>query len=355
MKSIRIIFICFALICFVAPSALMLGGFKNENRENRPLANLPKLITKDGLNTGFAAGLDEFTNDHFALREYLVTAFNAADIALLNDFNGTNTVIGKNGFVYFAETVDDYLGINQLTEEQIDSIAAYLADISADMEKKGVKFAFMTAPNKAAIYPEYMPGYLAVTSNARNIDMLTGKLKEFGVGCVDAKKLLTKAKDERTLYYERDSHWNNFGAMLVYNEIAEQFGLESFDPYTYTTIVDRTGDLNNFVYPSIEYPEERIVYPDFHSYSSKRPINLERDKKIETVSEVNDVTMLVYHDSFCRSLQPFFSQSVGKLYMMSYFPYNLENVDELKPDIFMIELAERNLDKLYEHVKTLGY
>ena len=118
---------------------------------------------------------------------------------------------------------------------------------------------------------------------------------------------------------------------------------------------DRTGDLHNFVYPSTEYPEERIIYPEFHSYKSKRPINFDRDKDIETTSETNGLTMLVYHDSFGRSLQPIFSQSVGRLAMNSYFPYKLDYIEKYDPDIVLIELVERNLDLLYEHAASLGY
>lgn len=355
MKAIRLIFVIVVITACLVPSVLMFCGYKNANRENRPLAQLPKLIKDGRLNEEFTSGLDDYTEDRFALREYLVTAFNAADAALLRDFNGTNAVIGRNNHIFYAETLDDYLGINQLTGEQIASIANYLYDLQQELSAKGVKFAFMTAPNKATIYPEYMPKRLVTTDSVRNIDMLTEALAQKGVTCIDAKSLLISAKADRTVYYEHDSHWNNYGAMLVYNAIAEEFGLEKYDPLTYTVEYDRTGDLHNFVYPSTEYPEERIIYPEFHSYKSKRPINFDRDKEIETTSETNGLTMLVYHDSFGRSLQPIFSQSVGRLAMNSYFPYKLDYIEKYDPDIVLIELVERNLDLLYEHAASLGY
>ena len=65
--------------------------------------------------------------------------------------------------------------------------------------------------------------------------------------------------------------------------------------------------------------------------------------------------MLVYHDSFGRSLQPILSQSVGRLCMNSYFPYNLDYIEKTEPDLVLIELVERNLDLLYEHAASLGY
>lgn len=355
MKKIQIVFICIVLAAFIVPSALMLFGFKNANRENRPLAKLPEIVSDKGINTDFASEFDDYVEDHFALREYLVTAFNSADVAILRDFNGTNAVIGKNEHIFYAESVDDYLGVDQLTPEQISSIADYLYDLQQRLSEKGAAFAFMTAPNKATIYPEYMPDYLKPTDNSRNIDMLADALKAKGVHTIDAKQILIDAKDTRTVYYEHDSHWNNYGAMLVYNSIAEEFGLEQYDPSVYTAEYDRTGDLHNFVYPSTDHPEERIIYPEFHKYSSKRPINMDRDKKTETTCDVNEHTLVVCHDSFGKSLQPLLSQSVGRLYMNSSFPYNIDYIESAEPDMVLIELVERNLDLLYEHAASLGY
>lgn len=355
MKKLYLTFICVVLAALLIPSVLMFCGFKNANRENRVLAKLPKLISEEGFNTKFASQFDRYVDDNFALREYLVTGFNKLDIALLRDINGDNAVIGRGDQIFYGDTVDDYLGIDQLTPERIRSIANYLADLSAQFEKKGVRFAFMTAPNKATIYPELMPSYLKSTDSARNIDMLNKELDTLGVKHIDAKSILLEAKENRTVYYEHDSHWNNYGAMLVYNAIAELFGLEEYDAENYTAKTDRTGDLHNFVYPVGDHLEERIIYPSFHEYSSKRPVNIDRDKLVETSSDVNGVTMAFYHDSFGRSLQPILSQSVGRLCMNSYFPYDLEYLEDIEPDIVLIELVERNLDLLCLHAESLGY
>ena len=355
MKKLYIIFTALILCACLVPSVMMFCGYKNANRENRVLATMPKLIEDGRLNTDFSSGFDKYVEDNFALREYMVTGLNAAEVALLSDFNGTNAVIGKNGHIFYAETLDDYLGINQLEPEQIDSIVNYLSALNNSFAEKGVAFAFMTAPNKATIYPEYMPSRLKTTDAPRSIDMLTEALCEKGVPVIDAKSILLKAKNDRTVYYEHDSHWNNYGAMLVYNDIAREFGLEQFDAADYTTVFDRTGDLHNFVYPSTVYPEERIVYPEFHAYTSKRPINFDRDKTVDTSCADKEKTMAVYHDSFGRSLQPILSQSVGRLCMNSYFPYDLDYLNDIEPDIVLIELVERNLDRLYEHASSLGY
>lgn len=355
MKTIRSIFIVVIMLGLMAPSVLMLAGVKNANRENRPLASMPKLFNEKGLNTDFAPGFDEYVDDHFALREHLVNSFNTISASVLKDTNSTEAVIGNDSHILFAKTVNDYLGVDQLNEEQIGVIAAYLSDVAGELEARGIGFVFITAPNKASVYPEAMPGYLKPVDTPRNIDMLNAALKEKDVPFIDAKALLIGAKAIRPVYYKHDSHWNNYGAALVYNSIADAFGLERFDAETFTVKCDRTGDLHNFIYPTSDYYEDRFIYPHFHEYRSSRPINFERDRKVETTSGVNSLKMVVLHDSFGRSLQPFLSQSVGSLYMNSVFPYNIDYVLEIEPDFVVIELVERNLSLLYDHAKTLGY
>ena len=355
MKRLNYIFIfLFLFLCFV-PSILMTAGFKNPNRENRPLAKLPVLFKDGSLNTDFFDQLDDYVEDRFALKDVLVNAFNTLDAAILGDVSGDNAVIGKDNFIFYGETVDDHLGINGLTEAEICSIVNYLSAIQAELSENGTVFAFMIAPNKATIYPELMPDHLIPTENERNIDLLTSALLKAGVNVVDAKSTLIEGKRTRSVYYEHDSHWNNYGAMLVFNETSRLFGLEAFDAEDYTTVFDRVGDLHYFVYPTTEYLEERIVYPERAKWSSRRPIDFDRDKEVETASDVNGLTMVVYHDSFGRSLQPILSQSVGKLFMNSYFPYDMSFVERNSPDLVLIELVERNLDKLAAYAQSLGY
>ena len=355
MKGLKIVFIAVVIIVLLVPSVFMLAGYRNPNRENRVLASLPKLFTKDGLNTAFFEKLDDYTEDHFAFRDHLTEGFNRTDIALLGDVSSTNAVIGRDGCIFYGETVNDYLGIEQLTDAEIASITNYLRDVQISFEAKGIRFAFIIAPDKATVYPELMPAYLHPNDSPRSIDLLQSALAESGVSFIDAKGILISAKEKRTVYYMEDSHWNNYGAMLVYNEAARLFGLEEYDAEIFGTAVDRTGDLHSFVYPVSSHNEERIVYPLFHEWSSQRPIDFDRDKAVETASDVNGSTLLVYHDSFGRSLQPIFSQSVGSLFMNSYFPYDLTLADQAEPDFVIIEIVERNLPWVYAHAASLGY
>lgn len=360
MKKLRIAFIVTVLAACVLPALLLACGFKNANRENRPLAEMPKLIDEDGLNLKFAKGFDKFMDDNFALREYLVTACNTVTVGALGDYNGKSAIIGREGTLLYSETSDDYLGVDLLSAEQISSAADYLAALQAELAQKGVALIFIAAPNKASVCPEYMPAYLKPVGGEGNLAALQAELDKKGVSCIDARGILLSAKQStgRPVYYLRDSHWNNFGAALIYNAAAERLGLEAIDADTYTTAEDYTGDLVNFVYPSAPKYEERIIYTFPREYSTvDHQVNFDMFKVNETTSDANEMTLLVYHDSFGKSLHPFFASSVGRLVMLkSNSPvYDPADADKYGADAVIIELVERNLDLLCEYAAKNGY
>lgn len=355
MKRSALVFVISAIVLLMIPAVLFVFGVRDLSRENRSLSPKPELISDGRLNEGFFSDFESWFSERFPLRSYLIEAFNTLDSKLLSDVNTKSAIVGKDDYIFFGETVSGYLGSNTLSESELSSIVNYLSFLESKANEIGAGFVFVTAPDKASVYPELMPSYLKPTANEKNGDLLFRKLAENGVSTIDLKALLLDAKKERSVYYKHDSHWNDFGACLVYNAIAKMAGLEFFDAYTYETAFDHTGDLHYFVHPVADYREERIVYPVFHEWKSKRPIDFDRDKEIETASDVNGLTLLVFHDSFGRSLQPFFSEAAGKLYMNAYFPYDEDLIYDLAPDYVVIELVERNIPLLAEYAASQGF
>lgn len=345
-------FISAAMLICLLPIVLMLVGVKNENRENRPLSPEPEFFTEGGLNLDYPSEFDSFLNDHFALKEHYVTALNSVSIAVFGEAFSKEAIYGKNDMLFFDETLDDYQGIDLLSDEELRLVAEQLYKLETELIKKGSRMVFLIAPNKNTIYPEYMPGRFKKASERSNMERLYEYLGEYGVTTVDAKATLYDNKGDELLYYHHDSHWNNYGAALIYNEIAAISGLPTFDTSDAEAAIARdfTGDLHNFIWPSVPYFEERIAYEFMATYESDRPIDFERNNYAATSCDVNDLKLLVYHDSFGRSLQPFFSHNVGRVVFSSAFPYDMSYVDELKPDIVVIEMVERNIDHLLDLV-----
>lgn len=345
-------FVVLVMLLCAIPTALMIAGKTNLNRENRPLAPKPELVKDGRLNVGFPKDFDDYLNDNFVFKEHYVTALNFLSTTLLGEAVSDKAIFGKNDMLFYTDTLDDYQRTNQLSDSDLEKIASYMRDLEAQLAEKGCSMVFMIAPNKATIYPEYMPERYTQTSEKSNLERLYAYLAEYGVTAVDAKTLLSANKSQGLLYYHHDSHWNNRGAELIYNEIATLTELPSVDSARVRTYVagDFTGDLHNFIWPAKEYFEERIIYEFDSQYSADRPIDFERNSVASTSSDVNDLSVVVYHDSFGRSLQPFFSHSAGRVLMSSEFPYNMSYIDQVEADVVIIEIVERNIDYLMKLV-----
>ncbi len=345
-KSLCLLFILAFLAVCAMPGVAYLCGYQAENRENRPLAREAELFGRDGLNLAFPADFDTWWQDHFGFREEMVTAFHGMTLALAGDTLNKKVVAGKNGFLFYEETVNDYLRINLMTEEEIARAATVLRLMGDYAQSTGASFTFAAAPNKNTVYPEYMPDRFRPTAEKSNRERLYIALAEQGVNTLDFAALLAGAKAEGLLYYHQDTHWNERGALLAYRAMMERIaGGEPYSAYEAAAATERAGnvgDLHNFVLPAAPQtaPEpEYAIRTDYRLDEGARP---ERDVFFGTSVPVNNVRLCMFRDSFGEGLIPLLSSNVGRAVYSQEFPYNLTFTEERFTAVF-IELAERNI------------
>lgn len=102
-KGFMTAFTAAILTACLLPIGANIFGYTAVNRENRPLAREPQIVDRDGLNLEFPSDFDDYWQDHFGLREELVTAFHAATLAIFNDTLNEKVVAGKDGFCFTAK------------------------------------------------------------------------------------------------------------------------------------------------------------------------------------------------------------------------------------------------------------
>ena len=350
-KALLIIFAALFMGLCLLPSAGLLLGYQGENYENRPLARLPKLIERDGLNLEYPQEFDDYYQDHFGFREEMVTAFHRSTVSALNDTLNEDVIVGENNMLYYAETLDDYLGINALSDYDIQRIARILRIQQDYVKASGAEFAFAIAPNKNTIYPEYMPERLQPTGAFSNRERLTAALMELQVEQISLDFELMARKDEGIgmLYHYHDTHWNQRGAMIGYNAImARLFPEAEYQTYqglSAKPLAGWAGDLHYFLFPA---SEGNMEYPDYgipFDYDTD-PQAPGRTTTIGTTSKANDKSLLLYRDSFGDGLLPFLSANLGRVLYDAEFPYNYASMAAESPDAVAIELVERNIPNL---------
>jgi len=348
-KAFLIVFVAAILIVFCIPTAALLLGYEGENYENRPLARLPKLFESDGLNLSFPSEFDDYYEDHFGFREEMVTVFHGGTMALVGDTLNQKVIVGKENMLFYAETLDDYLGRELLSDDEIERIAVTLRIQQDYVRSMGADFAFAVAPNKNTIYPEYMPDYLKPSGAEGNRERLMEALARHGVNTIDLADELIAHKEDGLLYHYQDTHWNERGAQIGYRAImqvaAGDAEYETYDGLVPETVSDYGGDLHYFVLPTIVGNLPRPDYGLTFDYTQDA-VRPGRTTTIGTTSERNERKLLLYRDSFGDAILPYLSANLGRVLYDAEFPYNYASFESEQPDAVVIELVERNLGNL---------
>ena len=298
-KTLSLLFAAlFLALCLIPSLGLLITGGSGA-AANQVLAPKPVLLKSDGsLNTAWLEDLSRYVNDRFSLRQEAVTLWARLNAGLLHSSVTDQVILGKDGWLYFSATLPDYTRSNPMTERELWCAARRLWLLQEYAEAQGGQFLFTVAPNKNQLYPEGMPT-LAVADGPTNTEALYRKLDEMGIAHLDLHAIFRAADPER-LYFITDSHWTSRGAALAADAILHALGRESAyfgGPFTSGT---HKGDLYEMLYPTGTETEPDPVYaPGFgFEASSANPDSI----SISTKSAAGEGTLLMYRDSFGRSL-----------------------------------------------------
>lgn len=344
-KFIKIFYsVIFFGACLLPFAAMPFAG-EEVSLENRTLASFPSLMTKDGINTNFLTEAGTYFQDHFAFRNELVTANALLQGRLLGVSAEDGVIEGTDGWLYYYDSLDDYLGRNLLSERSLFNIAHSTAMVQADLDAQNIRFLFTVAANKNSLYGEHMPYYDSlVITEENNLTRLKPLLEKEGVNYLDLKTVFQN--QDEVLYHKRDSHWNNKGAALAADEILNALGQEH-DPWEgepYTVQKDFVGDLDAMLYPGAPTAEDEIYYDREHTYSYVEEVESNFDPKITTVCPDGTGSLVMYRDSFGNALLPFIADAYANAYFLRGEPYNLyTDLDTALADTVIMERAERFL------------
>lgn len=346
-KIICIVFVAVCLCICAVPSVCMTFARTDSTTENKRLKELPKLRTEEGgFNVNILGELGEYFGDHFAFRNAMVDADSRIQSGVFRVSNADTVVSGKNGWLYYSDTLNDYLGRRLLSDRAIFNIANNLKIVQDYAESRGAKFVFTVAPNKNSLYGDNMPYYYSCKAGSdKNITALAPKLRKAGVKYTDLFSVF--GSTDETLYLKRDSHWNNKGAMLAFSAVMKDLDRD-FTDYSVQEVTRRKtelGDLGRMLYPLSAEPEWNYYYnTDGYSYTTKT--ESVEDAYIMTSSKGSG-RLLMYRDSFGNTLLPFFAGEFETACFSKAAPYAVEDdMNSLTPNCVVIEKVERNLDEL---------
>lgn len=355
MKKGKLIYcILFFAIC-LCPSLGMLVTKQETSSENRQLSEFPSPKTEEGkINVEWLSQAGDYFQEHFAFRNELVTGNALLHGRLLETSTADGVIQGKNGWLYYKDSLDDYLGQDLLSDRSLFNIAHMLSMTQQALEEKGVNFLFTIAPNKNSLYGDNMPYYDKLkVSDQTNRENLESWLKTEKVAYADLYQALME--EDEVLYHARDSHWNNKGAALAADVLMDALGKDhdSYEGERYTVRRDYTGDLDTMLYPLASTADDEIYYDKETTYATVEEIQSNFDPRITTVNPVKEGSLVMYRDSFGNALLPYMADAYANAYFSRGIPYQLMDVETHSADTVIIERAERFLPEMSQFPPVL--
>lgn len=351
MKKCLIFMIACLAVCLL-PFAGMAVWPTTVSTENKTMSEFPDLKdAKGSLNLNFFKELEEYFNEHFAFRNELIFADAKIQTMVFGVSNVDTVIYGKDGWLYYTSTLDDYLGNHRMTERQVYNLAHNLSLVQQYVQQNGSTFVLTAPPNKNTLYGAHMPYYYSrIVDQKHNIDALTPKLQEQGVYYADLLSLFRN--DNEVLYLKRDSHWNGKGALAAYNCIMDtlEYAHKNYEDAPVTRSKDEDGDLNRMLYTVYEEKELNYKYEIAQEYKYVNEVKSVEDVWIETElhteHSMGNGKLLMFRDSFGNTLIPLLANQFEKAWFTKEVPYGLESLmEQYAPDTVIFEKVERNLSE----------
>lgn len=279
----NILLIIIFLVALLLPS---LGSFlgissKIDNTERRQLAKFPELSLNEL--SEFSKKIEGYFRDHFGFRNFMIRAYSKIKLNYLNSTpnyeKAFRVIIGKNGWLFLNPAPGDNLkkfyngsefySSPDFSQDQLVLIKNKLEEEKAWLAERGIPYFIVIVPDKEAVYPEYYPYPNHIITN-RRLDQLMDYLSHNSdVEVLDLRNALISAKELFPTYYYTDTHWNNYGAFIAYQEIMKKLStyypditipkLSDFD-ITLENYHLWVGDLGSYLNLSGKYQDFEVKF-----------------------------------------------------------------------------------------------
>ncbi len=341
---------CFVAVFFASSLILSLGiliAGPSAAGANEKLSKTPALFSDTGaLNPDYLSHVANWINDHFFLRQELITLDNLITSRFFRTSGTDDVLLGSEGWLYYGSTLDNYTGQNQMTDREIFSAATNLELMANYCREQGRQFLLVIAPNKNAIYGENMPD-TGICNPRQDAENLHKELDNRQVNYVNLFALFDSQTEK--LYFAHDSHWNSKGAALGADAINGAFGRVScYGDDVFAGTMLHQGDLYQMLYPSLKDPERDVVYGGKLDFTYVSAATKPDSISLKTESG-GEGSLLAYRDSFGNLLYPYLADSFASAHFSRAVRYDLTQPG----DYVLIELVERNLRYLVTNLAVM--
>lgn len=372
-KSFSIISIVIFMAVLVLPSILWLfvhlvgkeaaAALDYDLGENRNKASLPKSFS-----SSFMGEMEAYYNDRLPFRSVIISVNRKLTsliekpydkIVQTKDYlppkvHNDATIEGREKWLFFAKenSLEDYLGSNILSDEQMESYLTGMEELQAVCELQGKKVFFIIPPNKEQVYSEFMPSY-TIEDPYKKAQRLVDYIQENSdIDIIYPIKELKAAKDQWQLYLKTDTHWNSAGAFIGVQALYTLMGLSTTELESLTILEEPVynGDLlgmGNLNWEDYAGDKTYTVYYRLDVEVTEElgnGIGAGADIYSTTASSGNPCNFVMLGDSFRINMGPYLSKDFDRCTLVNIFHMGEPDAkDAIKnADMIVVELVERN-------------
>ncbi len=359
------------LLFLVLISLPLLDGFfkispSSPLDEKRKLAEKPRFSLRDPF--AYFKLYQSYFDDNFGWRSQLVFWHNWMQIMVFGASPLDRVVIGREGWLFlnreakFQNEISYYRSVKLFTKAELEHWRTVLQQRRQWLERRGIFYLYVVAPNKSTIYSEYLPRAIRKVSAQSRLDQLLATLRQDpGFPVLDLRETLRREKSRPRLFYRTDTHWTELGAYFAYRAVMDKLATafpaassSSLDQFTVEDGGRFTGDLAQMLsLQNSKFKEQEIRLrpkapaPPATS-SGKRELGPFIKEIISECPSGTLPTALIVHDSFMHQLKPFFRPHFRRIvyiwdWWLHFFPKEIEREN---PKIVIEEMVERTLSDL---------
>ena len=344
------------------PLAANLAGVDGADpqSENRELAAMPHLSGTIKSIPDFGNNFGHWFEDHFGFRATLVRWYGETRYFWLGVSPSPAVIKGRDGWLFYADDggLEDCTNETLLSDAELDDWRETVARTHAWLHARGVAYVFTIPPDKHVIYPEMLPSSLRRAHMASRMDqveaILGGRTR---VPVAELRPALSAAKARERIYFQTDTHWNDRGALVAYQQIIDAvrrlapsvppaWTRDDFEP---TDQIIEGQDLARMI------GLMRVLHETDLSLRPKRPrqarvvepAGMEAEAEVgRLVTEIPASPLpraVIFRDSFASRLAPFLSEHFSRAVYLWQNDFDADVVLQERPDVVIQEIVSRHL------------
>jgi hypothetical protein len=373
--TVERLLIAIFLIAIVVP-LLGMTFVRNEHAptENRTLATWPELSWDAASLRAYPDRITRYFEDHFALRPQLVRWQAELRLKALGVSPSEAVIKGRDGWLFYADdgAMKDYTEAPPFTEEDLEVWRNTLQDTSDYLRARGITYLFVISPDKHLVYPEYMPPEIRRAHISRIGQLVTHLREHSTVKVLDLRPALLRAKQHERIYHLTDTHWNDRGAFVGYEQILDALaedvpGLRraSRAQFEARAVASQGLDLAGMMGLTSALTEDDLVLEPREPRTARiiepaEPNRRLMHPRIVTESEARGPRAVIFMDSFGAALVPFLSEDFSRAVYLWQSNVDLDIVREERPRVVIHEWVGRRLSTVLpynpvpQHVRTVS-